>query len=326
MYESSKDVFDKIKTIIPGLTALIFKSKPFWSTDFDPEQCAKTIIGDIEFFITQVDRNSDKELAVNPFQLHALMEMTIVASMILTYLSSISLYKNENDKEMIWDSNRKNKVNSSLVFHILCNNLSNTLLSIRKLIYSGFDGQARILFRNFAETSEILLAISLDKGTFDQYVVCCENDNDNFNIWNKHLKPSVIRHIIKSKCRSLKIPVSLLKKIEKDRQSTYKWLSRFTHTDWGAQVVTCHAFDRNIGGDCCINFAGDASSASNSTLLSLTAYLSDFFLLLERILVDKHNLICEKYSEKWYFYMSAIYQALYLSLHKHIDDFVNNEE
>lgn len=72
------------------------------------------------------------------------------------YIQSLAA-KNE-DIEILWHS-RSATPGPSLVLQILFSNLVNTLLSIRLLALTGFDGQALILLRWFVELSDVLVAM-----------------------------------------------------------------------------------------------------------------------------------------------------------------------
>lgn len=115
------------------------------------------------------------------------LDVMIVDNIILQFIWFFLLISKSSEDEKI-----KNKVNlseSQIVilrhFNIILLNQLKTLKSIMILLESGFLTQAKIVFRNFIESSEKGIAILVNEEYFNNYFQLPDNNEMEVNIWNK---------------------------------------------------------------------------------------------------------------------------------------------
>lgn len=200
----------------------------------------------------------------------------------------VIIHIEENKKPCIWRDEGENLYPERVV-KTLSNNFANTLWIIRMLLAKGADHQAKILFRNYIEQADILIAVLGDYNFFEKYVDFDEEDpfSKFSEKWFRHLRPKMLRPTLNRiynevlKNKSLGIAMPSLKK------SNYEWLSLYTHGDFDSVFLSSFV---SINGDYKFNEYCSMDFKINITLNRLLIHSSTTIMPILELLVDRHNI------------------------------------
>lgn len=208
-----------------------------------------------------------------------------------------------------------------MTFRVLTTNLTNTLVSIRALTCSGFDGQARVLLRWFVELADILLLTAADMCFLEQYVEFAEDSRKQYQHWRKFLAPSKVRDRLVPYETHLDLDPGVAKILRDERESTYRWLSTFSHANWAGQVITAHAVDIHGTGMNQPSLGGALTFDSRATLFQAISYSWVLVLQLDRLLVLNHGWKPDRSVAdlEWFFFRSSLFVELCLRLHDEME-------
>lgn len=174
------------------------------------------------------------------------LDMTIHQFLLI---SKLMKYLKKNNINCIW----KNKWNSKYftvenTIIVLIENLSNTLWVIRFLLSKGSDHQAKILFRNFIEQLDIIIAILGNFDFFDKYTHMY-NDKDIFldasKKWFEHIRPKKFTPFINRVYNEVIKNKNLGKIMSNLKKSNYQWLSLFAHAHFDTLQISSIIIDEN---------------------------------------------------------------------------------
>lgn len=119
-------------------------------------------------------------------------EDIIIFSIIQHYDFSERLSKLFIEKTLtLWNANKK-KDYINLTFLLMVTNLYQTLFNSKKLLFSGFENQSKILFRSYIELSNLLILILLDENFSQEYCEFITSNEEKKQKWFRSLRPSVI--------------------------------------------------------------------------------------------------------------------------------------
>lgn len=198
-------------------------------------------------------------------------------------------YIEKNSKPCIW-LNEKENLYPERVVKTLANNFANTLWITRMLLSKGSDHQAKILFRNYVEQSDILIAVLGDFKFFEKYV---DSDEENpyskfSEKWFRHLRPKMLKPTLNKiynevlKNQRLHYIMPYLKK------TNYEWLSLYTHGDFDAIFLSSFVNDED--GDMMFNEFCSVDFKINITLNKLLIHSGMTILPIFDLLENHHNI------------------------------------
>lgn len=211
------------------------------------------------------------------------------------------------NQRLIWPEENLDGPHPNVVLEVLFINLSNTLISIKKLILLSLDSQARILFRWFVELVDLTIAVISDPAIYKRYIQKIKDD-DVSKHWNKYLKPQIIRNCNERIDLSLGLDKDIVDQLLDFRKATYSWLSGFGHANWAAQAVS--AFETHLEEPDIYkpSYGGALSKKSESTLMKVAEYIFVFSNYSFFLLVHKHGWkkLSDDKQRLWWCYRSEI--------------------
>jgi hypothetical protein len=189
---------------------------------------------------------------------------------------------------------RSQAPSGGVVLGKLATNLANGMLAIRRLVCLGLDGQARILLRWVVELADLTLAIAVDQDLFSCYVSTGEGSQSNFDWgksyyknWKRNFSPGPTRAALERAEIAIGMPLELVTFSRNVRDSTYQWLSQFSHANWPGQCLAAMAHVHNEG--YVSNLMGRLSDSSRTTLLRAALHGSVFCAQLMHTLSTRHG-------------------------------------
>jgi hypothetical protein len=191
-------------------------------------------------------------------------------------------------REVVWHDLPNKPVSPSFAVVGLLAGSINSVLAVRRLATSGFDRQARAVFRELTEVADLLLAIVADEAYLDHYLASPEDFKGAYEHWAKLLRPAKIRRRVDELAKGIGFgedegTAGLLA----FRWELYNWLSKSAHVDYGSLVVESVASD--LDGRYNINLGGRVGGHTGSTIRHLVDYLHVFLMLLALFLAARHR-------------------------------------
>jgi hypothetical protein len=214
---------------------------------------------------------------------------------------------------------QKKRREAYFFFEIVSLTLSNTLVGIRELTLAGLDNQARILFRYYIELAEMMLAIVGDKSAYMAFKGCGKAGfKRTTKYWREHLHPRKIRDSLVEIERSAGLKESYVQLLMKERRSTYRWLSDFSHCN----TVTAYfgAYTSEIGKRWDVlrpSQGGTLTNASKATLYQLASYNVSFLHSLNALFLKHHGWENEIESDEgvaWITHHTYVFLTLFVGL------------
>jgi hypothetical protein len=236
----------------------------------------------------------------------------------------LCLRAEEEERQVFWPGLRYNAPAPTMTLRVLTTNLANTLISIRALTCSGFDGQARVLLRWFVELADLLLLTAADKSFLEQYVEVEEDSREQYQHWREFLAPTKVRDRLLRYETKLDLDPTVAKMLRDERESTYRWLSTFSHANWAGQVRTSHAVDVHGTGMIQPSIGGAITFDSRATLFRAISYAWVVVLQLQRLLVLNHGWKPDRSVADldWFLFHSNLFVELCMRLRDEMEDTV----
>jgi hypothetical protein len=192
-------------------------------------------------------------------------------------------------QEVIWRDSAPQRASPTFVFVGLLANVVNSALAARRLTITGFDRQARAVFRELTEVGDLLLVIIGDQEFLARYLASPEDFDKARDYWGTQLRPWKIREAVK-----LLASEASINGIWADpaahwaaRWELYAWLSKSAHVDYAALSVEALAADQEQRRN--INIGGRVGTHSAVTLQRLCEYLQDFLIISSLLLAAKQQ-------------------------------------
>jgi hypothetical protein len=258
-----------------------------------------------------------------------------LATVQLTDLFAFCVQHKGDEKSLLWPG--KQGTNGTFVLETLADNLASTLLGIRHLVIVGLDGQARVLLRWFVELADVLVAISFDRALFQHYVRHVENPDESRDNWDRHLKPSKVRKVLRrldhlsasrsrwaSSAHEFTEPITVheyVSMVHGFREDTYRWLSLYSHADFLAQAISSIPFPaiedkaKVLGRNDRLGHLIDKKSKHTlyrTALYSWMSWLSLFWLLRRKHDWNRLAAVNERFG--WFCYRSEVLSQ-YMRIH-----------
>lgn len=185
----------------------------------------------------------------------------------------------------------------SCVYSGFCIQISNTLLSIYKLVKDGLDYQAYCLIRVLLEMGMTFMAILLDDSLWNRYFET-RDENKEREIWSKHLRYNRVEKTVLEYCKENAEKVFKENpEAQKIFSDMYHELSRFEHSSYINVVGFARAGMENERAE--INIHGNKVTRVKmvlSEVFTVMVVLTPMFL---RILLEKNILSDIRKSEEF---------------------------
>lgn len=194
------------------------------------------------------------------------------------------------------------------VFYVIAANLAQTMQAFRLLLIQGFENQARSTLRNIVEIADLMIAVLAYEDVYKDYIQTFEADNDTYKHWASGLKPSKIQNRILDLDNKFPICINLDIKPEDIRKSFYGWLSKFSHNNFVAHVISAYPGE-TLESYAPMAMLGSVGEISRATLAHGLLYLWVSLAQMHRLLCQQHGWLSFKSSRnrRWFNYRAQIF-------------------
>jgi len=169
----------------------------------------------------------------------------------------------------------------------LCN-LSNSLISIRILLESGFNLQAKQIFRSYIELADIAVASLASADFFDKYKSVVDGEEKEREVWWNYTRPKSLSGILKNIYHDMFEGSEFWEMFKQIREPYYKHQSDYVHGHYIATAISAMAPQN--GDDMSLTLLGAITDDMEATLEGVILY-SHLLIKHSMIsLVKYHNL------------------------------------
>lgn len=210
-----------------------------------------------------------------------LKEEMVLTEIGIQAVAMLSLVFNEDFKVIAGEWSEKDYKIVHNTFLGLITQLTNGFLGTLKLIETGLDYQARVLFRNVAEMSWLTIVLINDMNWLKKYIQGEKHANffEAYKVRNKLTE-------IENKTR---LPKGLKKLLKNQRQEIYKFYSEIIHNVYPTPILGTWVSGFSEGSNLSPNLFGKISTSSQKTLAEVNTCIFLFLLMFYRALVDMHG-------------------------------------
>lgn len=227
------------------------------------------------------------------------LEVVELACVYLFYLSTDTVDRRNTGRPTIWSASLPNDAafESALIFQACLDFLFNTLSIARRLICSGYNSQARTVFRQFVELFDATVVLVGDGDFFATFREHRRTQEGAFALWKRWFKPSELRKRRTVIEKNFTSDSDILDYFRDYGNRTYTWLSQASHVNPFA--VMLESFPRKHGATiaCESSLGGTVGPAAVGTLSAMAWYLCVSIGLLHKILVDQQKWLKNSPSE-----------------------------
>ena len=203
---------------------------------------------------------------------------------------------------------------SLLYFSFLITNLTNILLSFRRLLEEGFDLSAKILLRSYMEYADLAIAIISNEEFYHRYLEGNGTFDVATSVWYNQLRPKMMEKQLKKIYTNIDVTGNLWSAVSDVRKDAYQFLSMFVHGSYIANVVSSHGF--NFDDTVTKSSIGGAVSESSQPAIEYMIAYSYFFLNFSLYpIVHYHKLPLKKFGN------DGIYHSYLCGI---MDDMIRN--
>jgi hypothetical protein len=278
------------------------------------EESANSIKEEMKRFLGEVFRDRER---VQKTALHTMQPLLAVFDLGLLQICDLSHFAwqhHDSRVKLIWpDVVLPQRPRPSHVFYLLTSNLAQALQAVRVLLLAGFEGQSRAMIRTFVELADMSLAVVADEQCYRHYITVYEDEKKTQEHWRKHLAPGVVRQRLAKLDDELALSKITSIPAAQVRQDTYKWVSRFSHVDLVAHLISAYPQSLSGAGMAPLAMLGEVGEATRATFARVLLYLWLFFIHFDRVLWAQHrwNRFRGNRSRRWYQYRSSVFHTLF---------------
>lgn len=139
------------------------------------------------------------------------------------------------DIPLLYPEMKRSKPTPEFVLGSLAASVASGIAAYRRLTCLGFEGPAKVLGRWTLELADGLTAIVADPAAYHAYVSAPTDFEAHYRHWRKHLSPKKLRAYLTSPADE---GDSVLDEIVKWSESTYQWLSGYSHLSFMGQSLS----------------------------------------------------------------------------------------
>jgi hypothetical protein len=217
---------------------------------------------------------------------------------------------------------------SLVLYSLLLNNCSNSLISIKNLLSKGLNLQCHQLFRCYIEYADIGIVMLGDETFARIYQESAKSRNKEKKAWANHLKPSEIEKkliaVYSEMLNETKDSHFYLRLLKAIRKSYYNLSSGYTHGKYNANFQS--AFDEQFENTKYVPTIGGRITKTTRNVLDAVTMYSHLFIKHSILLIVKnHDLPFVHFEKdgKWFTKLNMIVEGYVSILKKYHDNFEN---